>query len=118
VDKAAVESWVEGYRRAWESNDPEDIARLFSEDGRYYTEPYATPWTGRDGIVSGWLDGKDKPGDTEFSYETLVVTDDVGIVQGETRYRSPPRTYSNLWVVRLDRDERCTEFTEWWMKQE
>jgi hypothetical protein len=30
--------------------------------------------------------------------------------------RSPPHTYSNLWVIRLDADGRCAEFTEWWMQ--
>ena len=29
---------------------------------------------------------------------------------------TPPHTYSNLWVVRLDAEGRCTEFTEWWMR--
>jgi hypothetical protein len=37
-------------------------------------------------------------------------------VQGTTRYLSSPRTYSNLWVVRLADDGRAREFTEWWMK--
>jgi hypothetical protein len=118
VDRSGLETWVEGYRRAWQSNDPGDIGELFSEDGRYFTEPYAQPWTGREEIVSGWLDQKDEPGDTEFRYETLIAADDLGIIQGETTYREPPRTYSNLWVVRLDDAGRCTEFTEWWMKHE
>jgi hypothetical protein len=29
---------------------------------------------------------------------------------------SSGKDYSNLWVVRLDRDGRCTHFTEWWMQ--
>jgi hypothetical protein len=29
---------------------------------------------------------------------------------------TPPSTYSNLWVIRLDAEGRCTEFTEWWMQ--
>jgi hypothetical protein len=38
------------------------------------------------------------------------------VVQGETVYHSLHRTYSNLWVIRLDQEGRCTEFTEWWMQ--
>jgi hypothetical protein len=37
------------------------------------------------------------------------------VVQGETIYRQPPQTYSNMWVIRLDDSGRCSEFTEWWM---
>ena len=31
-------------------------------------------------------------------------------------YLQPPIEYSNLWVIRLDGDGRCSEFTEWWMQ--
>jgi hypothetical protein len=31
-------------------------------------------------------------------------------------YRTPPHSYSNLWIIRLDAEGRCTEFTEWWMR--
>jgi hypothetical protein len=70
---------------------------------------------GRDEIVRQWLDRKDEPGQTEFRWHPLAVTPEVAIIQGETVYHTPPHTYSNLWVIRLDAEGRCTEFTEWWM---
>lgn len=108
--------WVERYITAWNSNDPEDIADLFVEDGSYLTEPFAAPWVGRERIVQGWLDAKDEPGDTEFDYEILVATDDLGIVKGTTRYKSKGTKYHNLWEIRLAADDRATEFVEWWME--
>jgi hypothetical protein len=36
-------AWVEGYVRAWNSNDPAAIGALFSEDAAYHTEPYGEP---------------------------------------------------------------------------
>jgi uncharacterized protein (TIGR02246 family) len=112
-----VKRWVEGYRKAWESNDPGDIGGLFTEQALYYTEPYSPPWRGRQEIVEGWTRIKDEPGDTEFSWQPLAIDGDLAIVQGQTTYRSPPQQYSNLWVIRLDSSGRCTEFTEWWMKR-
>ena len=44
------------------------------------------------------------------------MTPEVAVVQGEIVYQTPPHTYSNLWVIRLDAAGRCTEFTEWWMR--
>jgi uncharacterized protein (TIGR02246 family) len=111
-----VRQWVEGYRTAWESNDPEDIGRLFTEDALYYTEPYATPWRGRQEIVDSWIRIKDEPGDTDFSWEPLATDGDLAIVQGETTYHDPSRRYSNLWVIRLAPNGQATYFTEWWMK--
>jgi uncharacterized protein (TIGR02246 family) len=111
-----LRSWVEGYVRAWNSNDPAEIGALFTEDASYYTEPYSPPWRGRDEIVRQWLDHRDEPGETEFRWQPLTVGPDLAVIQGEALYRTPPHTYSNLWVIRLDAEGRCSEFTEWWMR--
>jgi uncharacterized protein (TIGR02246 family) len=111
-----LQTWVDAYVLAWNSNDPAAIGALFSQDAAYYTEPYHPPWRGRDEIVRQWLDHKDEPGETEFRWHPIAVGPDVAVVQGETVYHTPPRSYSNLWVIRLDAEGRCTEFTEWWMR--
>jgi hypothetical protein len=111
-------NWVDRYRVAWESNDPDDIGSLFTDDALYYTEPYAEPKRGRNEIVEDWIARKDAPGDTEWSYEVIGRDGDLAFVQGTAVYKvDPPRTYRNLWVFRLEGDA-CSEFTEWWMKQE
>jgi hypothetical protein len=79
-------------------------------------EPDSPPWQGRDEIVRRWLDRKDAPGETQFRWHPIAVRQDVAVVQGETVYRTTSQTYSNLWVIRLDAEGRCTEFTEWWMQ--
>jgi hypothetical protein len=111
----ALEQWMTDYRRAWESNDPDDIGALFTEDASYYFEPFTPPSVGRESIVASWLARADEPGETTFTWSPLAVTDAVAIVQGETVY--PDDRYSNLWVIRLGADGRATEFTEWWMDQ-
>ena len=111
----AVTGWVHGYRRAWESNRPEDIGGLFTEDAAYFTEPWAKPWLGRDEIVTQWLEHRDEPGDTTFEWHPLIVTEDLAIIEGQTVY--PTVRYSNLWVLRLDRYGQARQFTEWWMDQ-
>ena len=111
-----LSAWIDGYVRAWNSNDPDEIGALFTDDALYFTEPYASPWRGRAEIVEGWLAARDEPGDATFEWRPLVEASDLAVVTGTTVYREPPRTYSNLWVVRLEPDGRCREFTEWWMK--
>jgi uncharacterized protein (TIGR02246 family) len=114
VDEDAVRGWVEGYVTAWNSNDPGDIIRLFTEDAEYYTDPYGPPWVGRESIVEHWLADKDKPGETTFEWKPLLIADDLAIVTGTTTY--PHTVYSNLWLIRLADQQRCREFTEWWME--
>jgi uncharacterized protein (TIGR02246 family) len=115
-DAEQVTRWIEAYRRAWNSNDPQDIGALFAEDARYVSEPFSEPWRGRAAIVKNWLGRKDAPGQTEFEWRLVATVDDLAIVQGTTTYLRPPATYSNLWLIRLDPTGQCTTFSEWWMR--
>jgi ketosteroid isomerase-like protein len=112
---ADVEEWVRRYAEAWDTNDPQRIAELFTPDASYYTAPFREPWRGRDGIVEGWLARKDDSGTWRFRHEVMAVAGDQSFVRGWTEYLSPPQRYSNLWIIRLEQDGRCSEFTEWWM---
>jgi len=110
----ALTKWVEGYVRAWNSNDPAEIGALFTEDAQYRTAPFRPPHRGRDAIVAWWLEHQDKPGETAFTWQPLMMTDDITVITGTTTY--PEETFSNLWVIRLTPDGNCREFTEWWME--
>jgi ketosteroid isomerase-like protein len=111
----AVTAWIGNYQVAWRTNDPGDIGNLFAEDAAYFPEPYGTPWRGRDEIVQKWLARKDEPDTWAFEWHPLIVTDDLAIIEGRTVY--PDRTYSNMWVLRLDQSGQARQFTEWWMDQ-
>ena len=116
MDPQTVERWMQGYIKAWSSNDPDDIAALFTEDATYYTAPHRQPWRGRAAIVEGWVDRKDQQGQWDFRHELLATAEDVAFVRGWTTYHDQETpNYSNLWVLRLTEDGRCAEFTEWWM---
>jgi uncharacterized protein (TIGR02246 family) len=114
TDLDRLTAWINGYLRAWNTNDPSAIGELFAADADYYTEPFGAPWHGRERIVRGWLARQDEPGETTFDWSPIVVTPEVAVVRGTTNY--PDRVFSNLWVIRLDGDGRCLEFTEWWMQ--
>jgi SnoaL-like domain len=113
MNDARLTRWMDAYRRAWNTNDRADIEALFAPDATYRAAPYEPARVGRDGIVSWWLAHQDQPGQTTFRWEAISVTDEVAVVEGTTTY--PGQTFSNLWVIRLDADGICVEFTEWWM---
>jgi hypothetical protein len=117
MNSSEVAGWVDRYVEAWNSNDPGDIRSLFTTDASYYTSPFRVPWRGQDTIVREWLGRKDEPGNATFRYEVLATGDGLGMVRGWTQYRGPAREYSNIWLVRLDSQGRCSEFIEWWMAQ-
>jgi hypothetical protein len=114
TDLAPVTAWIDGYLRAWNSNDPAEIGALFTEDATYRSEPYRQPHEGREDIVRFWLAHRDEPGQTTFTWEPLLITDELAVITGTTTY--PDRTFSNLWLIRLAPDGACREFSEWWME--
>jgi ketosteroid isomerase-like protein len=111
-----VENWMDGYVRAWTTNDAGDIGRLFTDDADYFTAPGRPAWSGRERIVSEWIGRHDEQGTWEFRYEPLAIAGDLAFVRGWTTYRDGP-DYDNLWVIRLAPDGRCASFTEWWVEK-
>lgn len=112
---AAVAAWVDLYRAAWESNRPDDIRAVFTEDAVYRGSPRAEPWVGHPAIVAGWLDAQDAPGTTTFEWHPVALEGDTAVIQCVSGYPDAGRTYDNLWVIRLAADGRATEFTDWWI---
>lgn len=117
--------WIEAYGRAWEARDPDAAAALFTEDAVYRYRPYADPEqtvTGNAAIAESWLEEPDAPGSWEARYEPYAVDGDRAVAIGFSRYRAgetePERTYHNAYLLRFAPDGRCSEFTEYYMREE
>ncbi|HYI74954.1 MAG TPA: nuclear transport factor 2 family protein [Gaiellaceae bacterium] len=120
MDEAAVRSWLERYVEAWRSYDPDDIGNLFSVDAVYRYHPWDDgddAVRGRDAIVTSWLEDTDERDSWSASYEPWLVAGDRAVALGVSRYRpgdreAVPREYHNVFLLRFDGEQRCTEFTE------
>ena len=118
TDLDHVQSWIAGYRRAWDSNAEGDIRALFTDDAEYRFHPYdETAASGLDAIVSAWLQDRDEPGDTTFEVRSMHVDGDTAFVQAVTDYVTPGDVYDNLWVIEFAADGRARSFVEWYMKR-
>jgi ketosteroid isomerase-like protein len=115
TDSTTVTTWMNGYLRAWDSNSPDDIRALFTEDAEYFDAPFNDPRVGHDAIVAGWLEDQDQPGEYEFTWSQAGIDGDTAFVTGDTQYKES-RRYANLWVIRFAADGRATSFTEWYMR--
>jgi ketosteroid isomerase-like protein len=121
VSREDVQRWLDGYVEAWETYDRDRIAELFSEDAEYRYHPYSATVSGRNAIVESWLEDRDPPGTWHARYEPIAVDGDVAVAVGTSRYLrddgSVDRIFHNAFVMRFAADGRCSEFTEWYMKQ-
>jgi len=121
IDRTGVAEWLAAYIEAWRSYDREAIGALFSEDARYRYHPFDEWIRGREAIVESWFDEPDEPGTYDAAYEPVAVESDLAVATGSSTYTradgSVSAVYDNCFVMRFDRDGRCSEFTEWFIER-
>jgi uncharacterized protein (TIGR02246 family) len=76
MDRASFEHWLGQYFDAWVSNDPVDVADLFTEDAIYWVGPFREPWVGRDQIVDRWTSGHQE--DVRAAFDVIAVEEETG----------------------------------------
>jgi ketosteroid isomerase-like protein len=119
---SALSDWLDRYEQAWRNNDADQIRELFTDEAVYRWNPWDDDTAeGRDEIVQAWLEQPDDPDEWTLECEPLAVEGDLGVARCVTRYRAtakgPARVFHNLWLVTLTDDGRCSEYTEYYMKE-
>lgn len=116
-----IDEWLEGYVRAWRSDDPADVRALFTVDAEYYPHPFRDPWRGREAIVREWIDRGDSRIEWDWDHRVIAVDGDTAVVDARIRYPGAGEPdkggteYASIWVVRFAEDGRAREFREWWV---
>ena len=119
-----VQSWLDRYVEAWRANERGPIEALFTDDAVYSYRPWDSDemtLTGRDAIVTGWLEEPDEPASWEAHYEPYAVEGDRAVAVGWSRYAAtaehPERTFHNAYLLRFAPDGRCASFHEFYMEE-
>lgn len=119
-----VQTWLDRYIEAWRANERGPIEALFTDDAVYSYRPWDSDemtLTGRDAIVTGWLEEPDEPASWEAHYEPYAVEGDRAVAVGWSRYAAaedhPERTFHNAYLLRFAPDGRCASFHEFYMEE-
>jgi uncharacterized protein (TIGR02246 family) len=119
VERAGFERWLDAYFHAWETNDADDVAALFTEDAVYQVDPFREPWRGRDEIVRWWVEGG--ANDVEHAYEVIAVDRDVGVASWHAITKPPGDAveveHDGVLVVTIGPDGRCRDHREWYARR-
>ena len=111
ITAETVTAWVDRYLAAWKTNEPEDIAGLFAEDGEYHEGPYQTDWIGRDEIVAGWRSRWDwQQGGWGFDWQIDSIDGPTAVITGVGCYTKLGK-FDNTWTVTFRTPEQCGNFT-------
>jgi hypothetical protein len=122
VDREAFEQWVRRYGEAWEMQDSDAAAALFTTDARYYETPFDEPMTGRDAVRSYWSEGTPRQRDINFGYDVVALSGETGVARWTSSFRRVPSeavvSLDGVLIARFDSEGRCSEFREWWHREE
>jgi uncharacterized protein (TIGR02246 family) len=120
VDRTRAARWLADYFDAWVSNDPADVAALFSEDASYWVGPYAEPWVGREAIVAAWTSGIRV--DVEPVSEVLAIDGDLVVAHWNVKATDPSTgtrsEMDGVLLLRFAPDGRCRDHREWFARRE
>jgi hypothetical protein len=113
-----LDNWMDDYILAWSTNDTDHISALFTPGAVYDPQTAEGEWEGLEEIIERWQEIDDREDNWEFEWAPLVETDDIAVVSARTRYFDPPASFRNLFVIRFDPDDRCYDFTEWYIEED
>ena len=120
MDRRGFHAWLEAYFRAWESNDPEDVAALFTEDAVYRVGPFRPPYVGRDEVVQRWIEGGST--DMDHRFEIIAVEGDVGVARWHVTTQLPGDRvkveHDGVLVITFAPAGRCRDHLEWYERRE
>lgn len=119
LTRNAFETWLAGYRAAWENKDANAAASLFTaENAEYYWTPYDPPQRGRAEIAAVWENAVSHQRDIHMTYEVLAVEGSRGIAHWHTNFMALPSEepvqLDGILVAEFEDSTHCRVFREWW----
>ena len=122
ITSETVQAWLDRYIAAWRANSRDPIVALFAPDATYRYGPFDDPVRGADAIAASWLERPDDPDSWTASYRPIAIEGNLAVAHGRSRYfhadRKRLRTeFDNIFVLRLDDQGRCSDFTEWYIER-
>lgn len=123
MNPESLRGWLDSYRSAWETRDPEAVIRLFAEDATYQETPFTQPMRGREAIRHYW--SRAVAGSQEqirFGYEILAVTEFTAIAHWWASFARISTkiqvSLDGIFLLTFDAAGLCTELREWWVRKE
>jgi len=114
----SLQTWVDGYGRAWEEKDVDGVAALFTEDCVYRDQPFGEAHHGRDGVREYWAGVTSTQENARARFGTPVAGDDRRHAAVEfwvtMRNFGSEVTLTGILFLRFDGDGLCEELREAW----
>ena len=111
-----VQGWLDAYKKAWEERDPAAAAALFTEDSKYFEQPYQAPFEGSEGVRDYWIRVTETQSEIDLRWGRPVSDGDHTAVEWWCRFKNEgaPVTLAGSMTLLFADDGRCRELREYW----
>ncbi|WP_375479740.1 nuclear transport factor 2 family protein [uncultured Jatrophihabitans sp.] len=111
-----VSKWLDDYRIAWETRDPDAAAALFTEDSLYREQAYQEAFAGAQGVKEYWINVTATQSDVKIEWGTPLVVDDHAAVEWWVNLKNAGAdiTLAGEFMLIFAEDGRCKELREYW----
>lgn len=92
-----IESFMQGYRAAWEGRDEAQFCALFASDGEYHNTPFAAQ-RGHAQLAAYWQRVKLQE-DVRLRYEVLAASPGGGIAHWHVTYQVASEELFRIWAA-------------------
>ncbi len=118
LDKQFVLQVIATYQQAWETQDPEKILTIFTEDATYQERAFEEPCRGHDGIRRYWQEKVIKgQGNIRFRLLNLYLDGMTAIAEWEAEFDDRParrrRRMREVAILEF-RGDRIASLREYW----
>lgn len=113
---ADLARWLDGYRDAWVTRDPDRAAELFAEDALYRKHPMAEIHRGREAVRQYWQEITRPQSDVDLRYGRPLLADGRAAVEWWVQLRRDgnPVTIAGEFLLVFDTEGRCRDLREYW----
>lgn len=114
-------SWLETYKKAWETLDAELMVSIFAEDALYFETPFHIPITGKASLFEYWSYAPMYQSQVNFHHEIIGIKGMRGFCKWKISYfqftTNEIISIDGILEVKLNSENACTVFKEWWHKK-
>lgn len=116
VTKERVDGWVEAYRVAWETRDPDAASALFATEATYRDLIFEEPHRGRHGVYDYWSGVTEGQSDVSVRMGDALVSGNTATVEFWTTMTSGGADVTLAGCLLLDftDDGLCSALREYW----
>ncbi|MDH3729635.1 MAG: nuclear transport factor 2 family protein [Acidimicrobiia bacterium] len=111
-----LNSWLQAYGRAWETNDTDGFVALFSDDAVYEESPFAEPMVGTAAIRAYAEQMEQYQGEVAFTFEILSAAPAIALFGASYNNLADgiPTQLDGVFLLGFDDAGLCTSLREWW----